>query len=221
VTGDDELAWRREHRPERDWTGVVPLRLAYLGVWDTVGSLGVPEGWSVASWVNRRHQFHDTCLSSRVAAARHAVAVDERRRNFRPALWENVDELNGGVGGPGARYQQRWFPGVHGAVGGGGEDTRLSNDALLWVMEGAEARGLEFEAEARRAIAAGRDPFGPLAATEEPKRGVKAAAMNFRPVDRDGPETEDALSEAVRVRWRGETRYRPPTLKRVAAILDG
>lgn len=220
LTSDDEAAWRREHRPERDWSGAVPLRLAYLGVWDTVGALGVPEGWSVAARVNRRHRFHDTCLSSRVAAARHAVAVDERRRNFRPALWENVDALNGTASGPAAPYQQRWFPGVHGAVGGGGADTRLSHDALLWVIEGAEAQGLAFEPEARAAIAAGRDPFGPLAATGTPQRGLRAAAMAFRPADRDGPEDAASLSEAVRLRWRGDPGYRPATLARARRFLD-
>jgi uncharacterized protein (DUF2235 family) len=219
VTGDDEIAWRREKRPGRDWSGAVPLRVCYIGVWDTVGSLGVPETWSVAGVVNRRHRFHDTCLSSRVLAARHAVAVDERRRNFQPSLWENVAKLNDGAGGPGAPYQQRWFPGVHGAVGGGGDDTSLSNDALLWVMEGAEGQGLVFDAEARARIAAERDPTGPLGASSKEKRGIGQAFMRMRPVDREGPEDADGLTPSVQARWRGDPGYRPRALARVQGLL--
>jgi uncharacterized protein (DUF2235 family) len=58
------------------------LNIKYIGVWDTVGALGVPKSISLASVVNRRHEFHDCNLSAFVASARHAVAIDEKRRSF-------------------------------------------------------------------------------------------------------------------------------------------
>lgn len=79
--------------------------LRYLGVWDTVGALGVPGHLRLAALCNRGLRFHDTALSGRVAAARHAVAIDERRRAFPPTLWDNLDALNAGRAE--APYRQR------------------------------------------------------------------------------------------------------------------
>lgn len=70
------------------------LTIAYLGVWDTVGALGIPNGLGISKAVNLKYQFHDTRLSGFVEAARHAVAADEKRQTFEPALWANLDELN-------------------------------------------------------------------------------------------------------------------------------
>lgn len=106
----------------------VPFELAYLGVWDTVGSLGIPGLFTDTPLLARRYAFHDTALGPLVRAARHAVALDERRRPFRPTLWSNLDALN--AGRPDLPYREAHFPGDHGAVGGGGELTGLSSLAL-------------------------------------------------------------------------------------------
>lgn len=92
-------------------------RIRVVGVWDTVGSLGVPlGGLDVVRRVNRRWQFHDTSLSSRVDAAFHAVALDERRKAFVPTLWQPLQEApQTGE----QRVEQVWFSGVHSDVGGG------------------------------------------------------------------------------------------------------
>ena len=76
------------------WRNAVPLRIRYLGVWDTVGSLGLPDTWLVARFVNRGFRFHDANLSRMVEFARHAVALDEQRPSFAPTLWTNIDGLN-------------------------------------------------------------------------------------------------------------------------------
>ena len=91
-----------------------------------------------------------------VRAARHAVAIDERRRTFPPTLWDNLDgaERRRRAEAP---YAQRWFPGDHGSVGGGGTVTALSDDALVWVAEGAAAAGLALDPAALAAGGAGRD----------------------------------------------------------------
>src|SRR5687768_3222241 len=58
--------------------------IRFVGVWDTVGALGVPAPDTTwlqpsANRFNRRWAFHDTELGDRVEAAFHALAVDEQR----------------------------------------------------------------------------------------------------------------------------------------------
>lgn len=221
LTGDGERAWRERNRPGRDWSEAIPLRLCYLGVWDTVGALGVPEGLTVSGLLNRRHRFHDTRLSSRVQAARHAVAIDERRRAFEPTLWNNVDALNGtDQADPDAPYQQRWFPGVHGAVGGNGDDRRLANGGLLWVAEGAERQGLVLDADTKAEIAATADPLGPLSASTKRPVIDPRALLRLKPIDRDGPEAPHQLSREARIRWSRDADYRPRPLRKLRQHLD-
>ena len=65
------------------------VRIRFIGVFDTVGSLGIPGG--VGRLVNRRrYEFHDTRLSGLVDLACHAVAIDEHRKQFAPTLWTSV-----------------------------------------------------------------------------------------------------------------------------------
>ncbi|WP_435061379.1 DUF2235 domain-containing protein [Amycolatopsis thermoflava] len=128
-------------------------RIRFLGVWDTVGSLGIPlSGLRLVNLVNRRWQFHDTELSSSVEAAYHALAIDEHRPPFRPALWRPR------AGTIGQRVEQVWFAGVHSDVGGGYPDRALADISLLWMVERARAHGLAFEPGAF--AAAELDPLG-------------------------------------------------------------
>lgn len=140
--GDRE--WRDEKEPGRNQKEAVDLRVRYLGVWDTVGALGIPKHLKPLAWLNGHHQFHDTTLSSFVESARHAVSADERRRSFEPGIWTNLDDLNEARGAK-QPYEQMIFPGVHAAVGGGGPVRGLSDIALEWVFKGAKEQGLGFD----------------------------------------------------------------------------
>ena len=124
----------------------------FVGVWDTVGALGVPVTW--LNWVGaRRHRFHDVRLDRHIRHAYHAVSVDEGRRPFAPTLWLSPPA-------EGQQVEQLWFPGVHGDVGGGRPHAGLSDGALLWMWSKAFAAGLAFEPRAAfRDLAP--DPFGP------------------------------------------------------------
>jgi len=63
--------------------------IKFVGVWDTVGSLGIPiEGGPVGRRLRRRYAFHDVQLGSHIQNAYHALAIDERRKPFQPTLWE-------------------------------------------------------------------------------------------------------------------------------------
>jgi uncharacterized protein (DUF2235 family) len=112
------------------------IPIHFIGVWDTVGALGVPDDLALLNLIDdpANHSFHDTDLSPIVKNARHAVAIDEKRQGFTPTLWTNVEKDE--------RVKQVWFPGVHGDVGGGYGRTALSDIALRWMMDEAKEKEL-------------------------------------------------------------------------------
>ncbi|MBL1077862.1 DUF2235 domain-containing protein [Nocardia sp. 2] len=117
-----------------------PVKINFLGVFDTVGAMGIP---GVTAW---RHRFHDVRLSRIVHCARQALALDERRRNFEPCLWEVPVELAEKYYRD-DRVKQVWFEGVHSDVGGGYRECALSDITLRWMVAEAQAEGLAFDHE--------------------------------------------------------------------------
>ncbi|GGF57504.1 DUF2235 domain-containing protein [Alteromonas lipolytica] len=101
----------------------------FIGVWDTVGSLGIPDDKAILDLFDNpdKYKFHNTKLSEFVKYARHAVALDERRSSFSPTLWTEIPEV--------CDVKQIWFPGVHSNIGGGYKETGLSDCTLLWMIE--------------------------------------------------------------------------------------
>ncbi|WP_339929548.1 DUF2235 domain-containing protein [uncultured Brevundimonas sp.] len=232
VVSDDELAWRRARQPETDVEEVPLLKITYLGVWDTVGSLGIP--FRYRWWfdpANRRHAFHDTRVTDFVNSARHAVALDERRRDFQPTLWESADALNKTVGvDPDdelAPYQQKWFPGTHGSVGGGGPERGLSDQALDWVLSGARRRGLKLDSTSTSRIYSLNPSHLVPVDNVPPGFSFMGWIMGLFPSDRRGPRALYEVSLSARRRYLESAEalpercaYRPGALKAVAADLD-
>jgi hypothetical protein len=96
-----------------------------IGVWDTVGALGIPG----TRFCAKSFAFHETQLGARVRHAFQALAIDERRGNFQAAIWvPNENALSGQV------LAQVWFPGGHSNVGGGYAQHGLSDAAFLWML---------------------------------------------------------------------------------------
>ena len=187
------------------------LRITYLGVWDTVGALGVPGFLLTAPLFNGRYKFHDTDLSSSVLSARHAVAVDERRKMFPPTLWENLGRLNDGRDG--MPYQQLWFPGDHGSVGGGGDIKGLSSIALEWVLDGASAAGLAIDPDLLARARAPQDAIDTPVHNQSEPPGAMTRFMRIFSDDRESPKQAEDLSDAAKERLAGNEDYRPKTLK--------
>ncbi len=113
-------------------------KVRFVGVMDTVGSVGVPV--SFFGLIKDKDRFYDNKLGSNILTARHALSLDELRDDFEPTIWlprENVG------------LKQVWFAGVHGDIGGGYEhDTDgsvLSDIPLSWLMKEAGMIGLTFE----------------------------------------------------------------------------
>ncbi|HVQ18886.1 MAG TPA: DUF2235 domain-containing protein [Actinomycetes bacterium] len=113
-----------------------PAKVAFLGVFDTVGALGVPGFNRLAP------RFHDVQLSDQVLRARHALAVDETRLKFAPTFWEAPADSPGTED---QRVKQVWFEGAHSDVGGGYSETGLSDTSLLWMAREAHDAGLVFD----------------------------------------------------------------------------
>jgi uncharacterized protein (DUF2235 family) len=118
----------------------------FLGVWDTVGALGVP---AISHYGLLRktvrlisdatafaHGFHDETLGRHVTHAHQALAIDERRGTFAPSLWQTG-------AAPRANVQQVWFAGAHSNVGGGYVDAGLSDHAFMWMAVKAMEAGLQ------------------------------------------------------------------------------
>jgi uncharacterized protein (DUF2235 family) len=231
--------YRMARLPGFDSEKVPILTIRYLGVWDTVRALGVPDFIPGANWFNRKYGFHNAVLTSKIKAARHAVAIDEPRPTFRATLFgqAKVDELNGRLRRKGEPpmpdyllpYQEKWFPGVHGAVGGGGRLHGLSDGALDWVLQGARRAGLELRTEVDNpAFNLRPDPFEPL--FNEPKlpflrRGPIGWLRSRRP--RKGPNSLGELSLSALRRWHadpmllpGGKSYRPGSLVPISEKID-
>ncbi len=212
ATSPKELTWRLKRGD-----AAILLEIAYLGIWDTVGALGVPGYFMVAPLLNRGGQFHDADLSRSVKSARHAVAIDERRRTFPPTLWANLDQLNGAGTGD-LPYQQKWFPGDHGSVGGGSDRVGLSSITLEWIAAGAQSAGLDLSWAVIADLAAGKNHREALVNKTQPPAGISAIlAANRR--DREGPTDLVDLSDAAIARWFADPEYRPQTLDSLYAQL--
>ena len=218
ATSAKEAAWRAD----KNLPASHLLKIAYLGVWDSVGALGVPKSLSIAGLINgRKYDFHDADLSSMVASARHAVALDERRPTFTPTRWTNLDALNAESEVSPAPYREEFLLGDHGSVGGGGDITQLSAIGLRWIAEGAQEAGLELNARALSAIQAEENPTGPLHNRTQPSGGIGAWITTRNAKDREGPSKLSELHDTVFTRWTFETKdrnfkpYRPGSLNRV------
>ena len=123
------------------------MQIQFVGVWDTVGALGIPIDGFRPPLLSRLWTFHDATLSSAVRNAFHAVSIDERRGPFKPTLWVEDEREGGGLAKstPDQTVEQVWFAGVHSDVGGGYPDPSLSEIPLRWMAAKAEACGLAFK----------------------------------------------------------------------------
>ncbi len=267
AVGDEDLTEAERLAPRHEKL----VNIRYLGLWDTVGSLGVPDRFPLLSRLfNQRYRFHDARASGLIENLRHAIAADEDRRTFSATPFSNIRELNldtaeravaaaeaklktasdeaakakgaekdanvenakaafdaakANIDAKGSwfanedrrPYQQKWFPGDHGAVGGGNPQFGLSSIALLWVAEGAEKAGLALD----------RDPFSDLSVAEHQRLPTADWRVGRTPGTTRSPWAVDILGliggyraraftitkgevhDAARQRWRRIRAYRP------------
>ncbi|KAK8126205.1 uncharacterized protein PG998_001964 [Apiospora kogelbergensis] len=119
------------------------IKIKAVGVWDTVGSLGIPTVPFLEKLGITRStvefQWYNTDLSTKIEHAFQALALDEVRGPFSPAVWErnagHEDIID---------LRQVWFPGGHSNIGGGEQDQGIANITLAWMMDQLASIGLEF-----------------------------------------------------------------------------
>lgn len=106
--------WEAMGRFKKNFGRTCPIH--FIGVWDTVKSIGLLRGSTI---------IPRTANLRGVTSGRHAVSLDERRTKYRPNLWKQRDR---------EAFKQVWFPGVHSDIGGGYDDSSLSDIALEWML---------------------------------------------------------------------------------------
>jgi uncharacterized protein (DUF2235 family) len=174
-------------------------RVRFIGVWDTVGALGIPI--SQVPFSRDYYQWHDTELSKIVDYAIQAVAVDEHRKDFGVTLWSKLKPDN-------VKVEQRWFAGAHSDVGGG-EGGALPNLALRWLQDMAEEAGLALQSRAEVV------PQYALWPISDSFAGFMFGIYRFfkkRYHRAFGTGVNEVVDESVWQRWRADPAYRPPSL---------
>lgn len=115
---------------------VPDVRIKAIGVWDTVGSYGIPQS-VLPGQARELFEFADRVLDDKVEFGFHAISIDERRADFAPTVWA-----------PRQGVRQAWFAGAHADVGGGYAECQLSDYSLQWMQRRLEEVGVPFLAPA-------------------------------------------------------------------------
>ena len=177
-------------------------KLKMVGVWDTVGALGIP---AVIGKVDPiAFGFLDTSLHPDVLNAYHAIAIDERRAQFPATMWT-------GPFADGQTVEQVYFAGVHCDVGGSYPDdpsgTALSDITFAWMMSKAVALGLAFDPGVLAAYALPVNPVWSLDTKHESWNVIWGIPKN-RSVASDA-----WIADSVRIRISNENSYDPCNLR--------
>lgn len=178
----------------------------FVGVWDTVGSLGIPVPfWGTLG--EKEFLFHDTSPSKIIRHARHALAIDENREDFIPTLWDPK---------PGFDLQQVWFAGAHADIGGGYKEQHLSDCACRWMVNQASGFGLLFEPHLLEAIQEHKPSRSDSLHNE--RTGIyKLRGEHIRPIT-------GALHYSVKQRWDADIlgyRSKSKALQQLLQSVDG
>ena len=181
-----------------------------IGVWDTVGALGIPV--ESFKWFNKAlYQFHDTELSGIVKNAFHALAIDENRKNYRCTLWDPKKK-------PNQKMEQVWFSGAHSNIGGGYAYSNLSDIALNWMVKKATDCGLALDYSKIPAV-----PENPGPITDSYKEFLDGVYSALEPrFFREIGSTEfgmESIDNTVKKRLKSDPNYKPKN--KVDEYLEG
>ncbi|MET4351904.1 uncharacterized protein (DUF2235 family) [Bradyrhizobium sp. RT9b] len=233
--GDEESIWTLKEKEAANDIGLLttqekwllkysqPAKVKVVGVWDTVGSVGVEAG-NIPGISSSAFDYLQTGLRIHILNGYHALAIDEHRGKFAPTLWDvrlpKDPNAPHAPPRPVSGVEQRWFVGAHANVGGGYETDLLAQAPLHWMMKKAKSQGLTFRSEVeldgdalKASVTNSYKSFGygfyawissPLYRTigREPDVRDDGSHINVN-------ETIDA---SVFKRWRADPTYRPANL---------
>lgn len=184
--------------------------IRFIGVLDTVGAFGIP--LSFMGFLNKRDEFYDTKMGPIVTTARHAMAIDERRSDFEPTIWEERTDQD---------LKQVWFAGSHSDVGGGYSIDKktggfASDIPLAWMIKEAHAAGLIFETH----LAKGLKPNPASKINKSRKFIYRAKKVYNRPIDHG--KSKLLIHRSVKERWdNNAVKYRPKKLEEYLSEHNG
>ncbi len=199
--GEKARRFRQERKQQN-------AEIKLLGCWDTVGALGIPDlidNFNLFNFINEKHKFHDQKLGSIIQNARHAIAIDEKRKAFSYTPMKKGEKFQGTL-------KQVLFPGDHGSVGGGTKETlKLANAALKWMAEEASKLGLGLDLRLAHDTYDQQGNYlvdSTVSFNSNSKLGWKGEKLrdlsSFKPND---------LHYSVRERWSKLGSYRPENLE--------
>jgi hypothetical protein len=133
-------------------TFCVDCKPYFLGVWDTVSSVG----WILDPINVKSGHLPYTATLPDVPILRHAVSIDERRAFFRQNLIHEPVL-------PAQNLKQVWFAGVHSDVGGSYAESEsgLAKIALRWMLCEAQSAGLMLDPQKVIDVLGGKIPYAP------------------------------------------------------------
>ena len=220
ATGDTS---RLTHREKWLLKYAQPAKVKVVGVWDTVGSVGVAAG-NIPGISRSTFDYLQTGLRIHIENGYHALAIDEHRNDFAPTLWdihttnkssELVQRMR-----PLANVEQRWFVGAHANVGGGHDTDTLAQAPLRWIMKKAELHGLAFRSEvdldgdaSTSKVIDSYQAFGSgwYALVSPVLNRVIGRDPEIR-ADGSHANVNETIDATVFERWRTDTKYRPENL---------
>ncbi|MET4023439.1 hypothetical protein ABIC10_008580 [Bradyrhizobium sp. S3.2.12] len=200
-----------------------PAKLKVIGVWDTVGSVGLAAG-NIPGISRSTFDYLQTGLRIHILNGYHALAIDEHRNDFAPTLWDvrHPKDSHAVIAAPRplSGVEQRWFVGAHANVGGGYETDLLAQAPLRWMMKKAESQGLSFRSEIQLdgdiVTALITDSYKSFGSGLYPK----ISPPLYRTIGREPDVRDDGshvninetIDASVFQRWRTDPTYRPANL---------
>ena len=194
-----------------------------IGVWDTVGSVGLAAG-DIPGISRSSFDYLQTGLRIHILNGYHALALDEHRNDFAPTLWDvrHPKNPNAIVAPPRplSGVEQRWFVGAHANVGGGYQTDLLAQAPLRWMMKKAETQGLTFRSEVEPDGDSLKAPISDSYKAFGYGLYHIVSSPLYRTVGRD-PEVQEngthinvneTIDVSVFARWRADSAYRPANL---------
>lgn len=177
--------------------------IKFVGVWDTVGAMGIPI--SFLGLFDDKDEFYDTKIGKNIRIARHAMAIDEHRRDFEPTIWKERDNMD---------LKQVWFAGSHADIGGSYKPDAnggvLSNNSLLWMIEQADEAELTVEEHLKESLKE-NIKLSPMAKIHISRRSFyRLKEKYFRDIDHGCGDV--IIHESVRQRRDQDPKYKPQNL---------
>lgn len=172
----------------------------FVGVWDTVGAMGIPV--SFLGFLEESDEFYDNKIGSNVDIARHALAIDENRVDFEPTIWQLKENMD---------MKQVWFSGAHCDVGGSYPPDKngnfLSDIALDWMINEAKKSDLAIEPHLVSDIG-----INPLSKVHKSRIHFYRLKKKFNRKIQQVPG-DILIHKSVKTRWDKDKGYRPTNLR--------